>query len=856
MDLIQLKEGSITANNALASVRRTYYLVVGGVETEIPKPDGWTGLNITLQRDAEWHGFTYEGSESSLLRFHVGEGLELLQDSYQEYAYDADVYIKEVAGEGGDAVVEWEGRLDFTKYRHINDVVELPAERKSIANLVEKRWADALSMNSETTIGGLATTGFVPAARLVSMHGQALLQRYINNRTEADTVDWEDLRTTSKEFYIQLDTQSPEISEINEANQFSMGTSITSPVAANRYLLKPTFAGNFDFNINIEFQYDAKIIEKSINFSNPKFDLWEIGFELRIGSNIFEMVNESGFGSSQYASESDVHTPIGLKTLKFTYTGSHFVQSNQPIFIIGKFSCQPSNSNYRGIEYFMRNLNTSYNIEAVSVTTSSLTYGYKIKDCLDFVTRCISDSELSLVSDFYNNCGADRIITSGLALRQSFVNNLNNADNPKPEISLRDLFMSLKAIDGAGFGYEQLPNGDEQLRLEPRSHFYQDELIMDLSDFQDISTYSEEVALDKLYSEVVIGYDKYPNEDISGLDEFNTEHTYRLPTKYINNSLTLKSPISASGYEIESLRRRQLDVESKESTDSDNINFIICTRGGNIFSLIDIECNFREPYEFSVTNTTQTPKDPGNVFLTDSGDLIVAGAGLSIAGTTSNNGIFNVEKVEHIANLNTYAIFVTETVVYENGVICSISVIDNNIVVEKNQSFDVLNDSVLDASTSYNLRINPRYMLLANSDLINSGLQTKLANDKILVSKIVHNKNFEIQRKESENCIQGDPNRVIHKANESVLLSQLNNRIALYFPERVTMTFHLQPEQVRYIVRSHRNLSPDNNNYGYLTFKNVNGLVVEGYLLSLSIVEQSQTVKCEMVFIKKKVNTI
>lgn len=866
MNLTALQQGSLTADDKLVSVKRRYYLVINNTDTEIPKPDGWVSLNVSLQRDDEWHGFTYEGSENSLLRFHLNEGAELLKAEYELHAMDAEVFIKEIAGNGVDAVVEWEGRLDFSKYRFSNNIVEMPAERKSISNVIENRWADDIKYDATETSGGLSTTGFIPSPVIVGLHGQAILEKYLNEQKGIDVQDWTELRTTSNRFYLQMATISPTVDEIQLSNEFEMAMTIEDPVSRNRYVLKPQYAGNFTFSINIEFQFDTVIIEKAVNITDPQFDIWQMGFQLQIGNNVFQLTNESGFGTSYYAQETNVDTPIGTKTLKFTYTGTHYVQANQPIFIFGKLEVTPSNNNYRGLTYYMKNLNTVYDIQGASVSSSSLSYGYLLRDALDFTTHCISEGELQVVSDFYgsNGCGYKRVLTNGLGLRQ-VVDNIDVSGKPKGSISLREILYSLQAIDGTGFGYEQLNDGTELIRVEPRSYFYRDVLIMDLSPYQDSLTYLEEVAIDKIYSEVSIGYEKFPSEDVSGLDEFNTEHIYKLPVKYHSNTLIMKSPLIAAGYEIERMRRKRLTEDSKESTDSDDKNFIVCVRGVANQTFTDVVVDFRKPYDFQYgvedigggqLIATETPIDPGNTFLYANADNLLSGSTIVISGSTLNNGSFTIIKIEHIQYLNTYVVFVDNTVVEELNQTVTITVQQGSYAAEKNEDFEVLNDSVLDPSTSYNLRLNPRYMLLANAELVNVGLKRKALNDKITPFRVVHNKKFEIQRKLSDNCIQNDPNRLAYVMDEPMTLSQFLNRESLYYPERVTMTFFLQPEQVRYIVRCHRNMSTNNDNYGYFTFTNPDGLQVEGYLLNLTIVEQGQSIKCEMSFVKKKVNTI
>lgn len=846
MNLELLESGSITPQFQLADINRKYYLIYNETSVEIPKPDGWVGLDKTFKRDLNWHGFVFEGAENTVIKIHEGEGKDILESQYELYGQDAYVIIREMVEYDTEDAIQFEGRLDFNKWKWSQNVIEVGVERKGSETVLQSRWETKVNFNDTATIDGLSLVGDEPAITPIGYHSKSTQERFLINNNTVTTIDWTDLETTTRRFFFIPSTLNPEISTITETSKYAMRFDELEPPKQNLWNFKPSYAGNFTFDLTWSFQLQLDILQKNI-FTNPKFTDYDLNFWMMIGTEMVLL-------DTVEVRDVELNTLNITKT--FTYTGTHYVSSLKPITIYAEIDTYTSNSNYKGVKYYLKNISTSFDITALTSSGSTYGYGFDVKDSLDFIVNSLSNKELSVLSNYYDStCGKNKMITSGLLLR--YISEITTSpDIPTMTTSIADLMKSLHAVDGVGFGYEY-SGVNQVLRIEPIEYFYQDVEIMALDEELNMDTYSEDVAQDLIYSDIIAGYTKFPKEDTYGLDEFNTEHSYKTPIKYYQNTYDIRSRYIASGYIIENQRRKPILTDSKQSTDYDDDNFFVCVKSGTTTTLNDIECNFRKPYEFSTEETlvgeelvlTEVPIDPLRTFLTDYGDQLVAGSVINISGTTSNNGIFTILEISWIESLQTYVIHTAESTIVEYPVTCDITIVSSGSQTEKDDLFTT--SGLIDSGTSYNLRINPKYNLLNHSLWINGGLKYKQGNEKILCKSAIQNKDFSITRLSGESCVRYDVDRKTYLSSGDIVLNDFADRDAIFSPERITIQAMLQPEQVKYIINCHRGLI-GGKEYGFITIKNPKGEEIECWLEKLAEIENGQTMKVELSFIKKK----
>ncbi|NJL35134.1 MAG: hypothetical protein HC893_16375, partial [Chloroflexaceae bacterium] len=136
--------------------------------------------------------------------------------------------------------------------------------------------------------------------------------------------------------------------------------------------------------------------------------------------------------------------------------------------------------------------------------------------------------------------------------------------------SFADLFKTAQAIDGVGMGIEMI-DGKQYIVVEKLNHFFNSTRSVQIPYVRDI----EKVVLEKYYyNELECGYDKWGDEAVGNLDEFNARREYTLPISEVKNKLVLKSPYPASSYLVEQVRRDSYFKSNTKDNKFDNDNFI------------------------------------------------------------------------------------------------------------------------------------------------------------------------------------------------------------------------------------------------------------------------------------------
>lgn len=839
LSLTKLTNGTITPDYTLADANRTYSLVIDGEETFIPKPKSWDGLDIKFKRDRKWHGFIPETSEEGQVVFYANQGRELIIDEYEIKGQDAVIVFREYANDAaGTTLLEGEYLLDMNKFTKKGNEITVTVNRKSIEQTVSARWDTKINLDADETLDGFTNLidNHKPVPVSLSLHSKALEYQYQNVRTEPTTFDYDQVLSVSKNYYLRLDTQSPQISEIEAYQGYQLGISTSNPQNTAEYTFLVRDAGDYEFDLSASFQFDIELLRANISLPIDIGD-WDLQFYLQINNDKYE------FSGSLTGDSNDQQ--LGVKTFTGSYTGTHFVSSQSRIYIYGHFSFLPSRNNWRGSNVYFKNLNTAYYISAVTFGKRSLAYGFTPESSAKFLLRCVANSDAEFKSNYFSDsaggCGSKNLLLNGYMIRLQGVTPMP-ATLPRPTFSLRDFMLSFQAMDGVGFGYEFNPLTNKDIfRVEPYSYFYQDVEIMRI-ETMDWSSYEESVATDYIYNKIKIGYEKYANEGTQVLDEFNTEHEYQTPIKTVENEFVQKSPFSASGYLIEEQRRISYDSDSKTSGANDDTNFVIST--------VEVDAEISESHVLDFNDPLATELSL-NLFstLTDSVFWVVGGQ-ITVSGSSLNNRTFTITSVEKsLYNSAKYVIRVAEATFFELGVNATITGQSIPLKAETDEYFTVEGNSIIDPNTAYNLRKNPKYMLLNHATLINSGLKYKSSGEKLTCQSVKQNSGLTITRKNTDTCVGNDTERQEYKMNEDIVLASFNNFGKFFKPEICTFKVIMYPEQVRYIINAHRGLNTTGKNYGYLTFVNIYNQEIQGYLLELSYDKKKSV--ANFTFVKK-----
>jgi hypothetical protein len=142
--------------------------------------------------------------------------------------------------------------------------------------------------------------------------------------------------------------------------------------------------------------------------------------------------------------------------------------------------------------------------------------------------------------------------------------------------SMKELLDGLHAIHAIGLGSEPDTERDpaqyDRLRIEPIRYFYDDTVTLTLHEVDQVERDSAQGSVATLH----IGYQKWEAESTNGLDEFLTKRSYRTTLRQVRTALDKLSKFIASGYAIETTRRKI----NTNTTDwrYDNDTFILCLK--------------------------------------------------------------------------------------------------------------------------------------------------------------------------------------------------------------------------------------------------------------------------------------
>jgi hypothetical protein len=208
-----------------------------------------------------------------------------------------------------------------------------------------------------------------------------------------------------------------------------------------------------------------------------------------------------------------------------------------------EFNWQNSESNSNGI--IVRDHKTT--------DLYSTNKGLLVRDAFSEVIKKMSDSKMTLKSDWLDNCN-DIWITNGF--------NLKEIERPL-NISLDDLFEGLNpvfnieiSIDG-NFVRVELKN-----RKKAIHHFVKGDFDVQISTNNEF-----------LFSHVKAGYKEWKSDTIFGNDEINSEREYQTEYIYDKQTCNIVSTFIASHYLIEKVKRQK--GEEKADTKWDDLIFVV-----------------------------------------------------------------------------------------------------------------------------------------------------------------------------------------------------------------------------------------------------------------------------------------
>jgi len=187
--------------------------------------------------------------------------------------------------------------------------------------------------------------------------------------------------------------------------------------------------------------------------------------------------------------------------------------------------------------------------------------GYLLRDLFNATLSRIGLGLNPLYSDFLSDdCGQYYVIMKGVQVRGYSI-------EEKPFfISVKQIWNGINPILNLSLGYEIIDDV-QVIRVEQKEHVVEDDISVYFSNVREIrSSYDQNM----IFSRIKVGYKKWESEDISGIDDPQTKHTYATRFKHVGKEIILESEFIAAGLALESARRTTREKSKDYKYDNDN----------------------------------------------------------------------------------------------------------------------------------------------------------------------------------------------------------------------------------------------------------------------------------------------
>jgi hypothetical protein len=629
-----------------------YTTDTNGVSTIIEEPNGWDGMELSLKRDDDTHGVFFDCSIDSL-EFY-GAGASIIKTAYDTYKVESkvDILIEVKCGENDAFETLYDGRLVFTSYKYFQKddcYVSIGIEQKGA--LIEFRNKYENKVNLDTS-----TKTKLPFNTQLPSKGILKTTEFYNDNVQSESECTEDLKIggglggyVDREFKrywgIDLDTQTKD--EIDTYSSRGLTANYSNDTAL--FIVEESGVYNVDVSLvgrafgwasvgcrcsryaNVETLFST-----SDNHEYGYDDLW-CDVYLEVGSNVIALdtglnlnvdteipylldCGEAPVGGYYTPSFSTTNNPY--LSFNGSHSGSYTLNKGDEIKL---YAIVKQTGHYErrvakqkaDFQQGLQILTGSFNVNFISYYPATPCDIYAINETFAEITEQITDSKISVYSDYFgrtdaqpytsseDGCGSLMAITKGEKIRGIEIQN----NEPKLELSFKDVFDSINAIHNIGIAFEDAPNGSYEniIRIEPVEYFYDSATTLLTCD--NVAEIEYNTDLKRMYQNITIGYDKYEAEEATGIDEFLTKHEYSIKSTQISNKKEIVSKFIAGGYTWEITRRVGNDTTSDWRYDKET--FVVCLKrdSGNLVveqGNIVTDTNIVDPptiYNYAITPT-------------------------------------------------------------------------------------------------------------------------------------------------------------------------------------------------------------------------------------------------------------
>ncbi len=597
----------------------------------ISEPDGWTKSILKLERHEDYHSLIEYFTGSFIFYGNNGDlngGIDYILAIERAQGFEAIITILiEVSFDSGETYnTIFNGQLDLTGIQHIKDnKIEVPIIRNDFWTKFILRNEIPVAINSNDNLdGGSSATGDIVTLNLSSQIINQSMEDDQDIRNDMGN-DWTGTPPSAspnidfnQNQYVTFDLDKNIIDEIT--TRFHYGTNVTDDLPLPIFVLE--FDGKYTIEISISITFKNLQTGGPVHYEYTSMSVLSATFQHAF--RLYIQINDDAPIEIPYTSHSQAVTPFtsthtftptspGLDAWdNFYYLDTLDLLRNDNIRIYFKVeNAAKFYEQYNGVSALLfqpvilgvDNSNIQWSdlvtnlpfqatgppasdpvipsfikVKAGTLFKETQSESFFAHDVAFKVLDRILDNSLPLYSEYFggshtlgtysqDGCAQLFTLTRGLQLRQYSL-------SEKPfSISFKQFWGGMNPIFNLGLCYETI-SSNEVIRLEDKGHFYDKiNISVYIDNVRDIV---REYDVSRIFNSVEIGYNKWQDQIISGLDDPQTKHTYATVIKKIKNNITLYSDFIAASLAIENTRRTNKVKSSDYKFDDDT--FIIAVK--------------------------------------------------------------------------------------------------------------------------------------------------------------------------------------------------------------------------------------------------------------------------------------
>jgi hypothetical protein len=783
-------------------------LLTAGAELEVREPVNMKDTKITLKR-TEFHGVDYEFSDAEVPLTFDGvkqegtsySGRDLLREVWTEKSVDGLVTFK-IQEEGVDV---FEAEVDFETYEEDHISVKVNVSRVNLSDKFTTRIDTPVNWQATKTADGTAMTP--PTAEDVFLHGKVLrIGQKSSTESQEEDAQLPSIAGTGGNYNALIDFRSSNIpqteTKIADADQnveelYGNSELLTGITAEITRFAQPQYRFTNAGRLTIRFTPDMRVTFPNLSPNNP------ITWAYRLYKNTVFV--ENMFTGTRPASDA--------ATVTGTYENVLEIEKGDDVMFVLVFENMVDSTGDYNIETLSDHL---MELTFDEVEESSYAQAYNLEEVMNHTVEWMTDQATAVESTFLAGELAKVRVTNGY--------NIRNFTTRNPIVSFEDMFDKfLMPVFGMGRAFV-FDGAGTKILMERYERFYRPARVVLISEIIHKS-YRVEVDDMVVFNQVETGYKEYPKSTDenkgNNLDEFNTKHKMLTPIERVKEKMTMISEVTTSGYLIENQRRQQFEDNSTESGRSDE----------DIFAIVTLDS---DTYELKPNGLTGNP----DLEIKPNGDLFLEGTFFAVqVGDTITIDTDTTSQIEGVAwNVFSVRIEGNKTVVRTqnttldqtyNGLWTAVISVSRRRAARDDEFASITN--VISPETTYNVGLNPKYMLLNQSPLVNSGLAQKTSNEIIQTQRALLNQNMTCQFKAGEGGYTLSETAQVVSMNGDLPLSDMNQFGKLMTGRKYNFKAKIGYDVVQTIRRAYTDIT-DLNNYGYIAFINPFGETKEGYL--------------------------